>query len=97
MRYAALLLAAAVAAPAAEIPQGSHALLRLVNSISTRTAREGDALAGAQHRFERVHRDEHLPAALLHVDAHRNGADGRLVQLFGTDQPVGRRGRRRNE
>jgi len=42
MRYAALLLAAVVAAPAAEIPQGSHALLRLVNSISTRTAREGD-------------------------------------------------------
>jgi len=28
--------------PAAEIPQGSHALLRLMNSISTRTAREGD-------------------------------------------------------
>ena len=28
--------------PAAEIPQGSHALLRLVNSITTRTAHEGD-------------------------------------------------------
>ena len=27
---------------AAEIPQGTHALLRLVNSVSTRTAREGD-------------------------------------------------------
>lgn len=27
---------------ATEIPQGSHILLRLVNSISTRTAREGD-------------------------------------------------------
>lgn len=27
---------------AAEIPQGSHVLLRMVNSISTRTAREGD-------------------------------------------------------
>ena len=27
---------------AAEIPQGSHALLRLVNSVTTRTAREGD-------------------------------------------------------
>jgi hypothetical protein len=27
---------------AAEIPQGSHALLRMVNSVSTRTAREGD-------------------------------------------------------
>lgn len=26
----------------AEIPQGSHALLRLVNSVTTRTAREGD-------------------------------------------------------
>jgi hypothetical protein len=27
---------------AAEIPQGAHTLLKLVNSISTRTAREGD-------------------------------------------------------
>jgi hypothetical protein len=36
----ALFLAAAL--HAAEIPQGSHALLKLVNSISTRTAREGD-------------------------------------------------------
>jgi hypothetical protein len=27
---------------AAEIPQGSHVLLRLLNSVSTRTAREGD-------------------------------------------------------
>jgi hypothetical protein len=27
---------------AAEIPPGAHALLRLVNSVSTRTAREGD-------------------------------------------------------
>jgi hypothetical protein len=27
---------------AGEIPQGSHVLLRLVNSVSTRTAREGD-------------------------------------------------------
>ena len=27
---------------AAEIPQGAHALLRLVNSVTTRTAREGD-------------------------------------------------------
>jgi type IV secretion system protein VirB10 len=32
----------AVALHAAEIPQGSHALLRMMNSISTRTAREGD-------------------------------------------------------
>jgi hypothetical protein len=28
--------------PAAEIPKGSHVLLKLVNSISTRTAKEGD-------------------------------------------------------
>lgn len=42
MRTAAMILLAALASPAAEIPQGSHALLRLVNSISTRTAREGD-------------------------------------------------------
>lgn len=27
---------------AAEIPQGSHVLLRMLNSVSTRTAREGD-------------------------------------------------------
>jgi type IV secretion system protein VirB10 len=37
---APLLFAGALSA--AEIPQGSHALLRLMNSISTRTAREGD-------------------------------------------------------
>jgi hypothetical protein len=30
------------AAPAAEIPQGAHLLLRMENSLSTRTAREGD-------------------------------------------------------
>lgn len=29
-------------APAAEIPQGAHLLLRMENSLSTRTAREGD-------------------------------------------------------
>ena len=29
-------------APAAEIPPGSHVLLRMVNSINTHTAREGD-------------------------------------------------------
>jgi hypothetical protein len=41
MRYlVAFFLAAAV--QASEIPQGAHALLKLVNSISTRTAREGD-------------------------------------------------------
>ena len=28
--------------PAAEIPQGTHVLLRMVNAVSTRTAREGD-------------------------------------------------------
>jgi len=37
---AALVLAIPLAA--AEIPKGSHALLRMVNSVSTRTAREGD-------------------------------------------------------
>src|SRR5882757_3446950 len=42
MRTAILTLAVTLTASAAEIPQGSHALLRLVNSISTRTAREGD-------------------------------------------------------
>jgi hypothetical protein len=41
MRFAPVFLLACVAS-AAEIPQGSHALLRLINSISTRTAREGD-------------------------------------------------------
>jgi hypothetical protein len=48
MRFAifALVLPCAVVIPgrsmAAEIPQGAHALLRLVNSVTTRTAREGD-------------------------------------------------------
>jgi len=38
-----IVLATAVAAPQVnEIPQGSHVLLRFVNSINTRTAREGD-------------------------------------------------------
>ena len=41
MRFATLALALSFL-HAAGIPQGSHALLRLVNSISTRTAREGD-------------------------------------------------------
>ena len=40
MRFAILALAFTLSA--AEIPKGSHTLLRLVNSISTRTAREGD-------------------------------------------------------
>jgi len=42
MRFTAVLLLTALSAPAAEIPQGSHTLLRLLNSISTRTARVGD-------------------------------------------------------
>lgn len=41
MRFAVLVLSVTVLS-AADIPQGSHALLRLENSISTRTAREGD-------------------------------------------------------
>ena len=42
MRLPVLLLSLAMTAAAAEIPQGTHVLLRLVNSIDTRTAREGD-------------------------------------------------------
>ena len=42
MRPAILALFVAISSFAAEIPQGSHVLLRLVNSISTRTAKEGD-------------------------------------------------------
>src|SRR5689334_8585621 len=42
MRLVSLALLAALALPAAEIPKGSHALLKLVNSVTTRTAREGD-------------------------------------------------------
>lgn len=42
MRLGVLLLSVTAAAMAAEIPQGSHVLLRLENSISTRTACEGD-------------------------------------------------------
>lgn len=44
MRFAVFGLALAISAQAAEIPKGTHTLLRLVNSISTRTAREGDYL-----------------------------------------------------
>lgn len=36
------LAAAGVAGPGAEIPAGAHVLLRMVNSISTRTAQAGD-------------------------------------------------------
>jgi type IV secretion system protein VirB10 len=42
MRLTVLALLLGNAAYAAEIPKGAHALLRLVNSVSTRTAREGD-------------------------------------------------------
>jgi hypothetical protein len=42
MRVVVLALSATLISAASEIPQGSHALLRLENSISTRTAREGD-------------------------------------------------------
>jgi len=42
MRLLTLALLLAQMAAAAEIPKGAHALLRLANSISTRTAREGD-------------------------------------------------------
>jgi type IV secretion system protein VirB10 len=42
MRFAILALVSVVVLPGAEIPKGSHALLKMVNSISTRTAREGD-------------------------------------------------------
>jgi len=38
----ALLIGTAVALQATEIPQGSHLLLRMVNSVNTRTAQEGD-------------------------------------------------------
>jgi hypothetical protein len=41
MRFAILALSVSIV-HAAGIPKGSHGLLRLVNSISTRTAREGD-------------------------------------------------------
>lgn len=42
MRLALLAVVLPGLSMAAEIPQGAHALLRLVNSVSTRTAREGD-------------------------------------------------------
>ena len=42
MRLAILALSASLLSAASEIPQGTHVLLRMVNSISTRTAREGD-------------------------------------------------------
>jgi len=42
MRLAILALSVSVLSAATEIPSGSHVLLRLVNSVSTRNAREGD-------------------------------------------------------
>src|ERR1017187_141865 len=42
MRLTTLALLLATATFAADIPKGAHALLRLLNSVSTRTAREGD-------------------------------------------------------
>jgi hypothetical protein len=42
MRLAIVALSIPFLHAASEIPQGSHALLRMVNSVSTRTAREGD-------------------------------------------------------
>ncbi len=41
MRYWTMFFLAG-ALNAVEIPQGAHLLLRVVNSVSTRTAREGD-------------------------------------------------------
>jgi type IV secretion system protein VirB10 len=43
MRFPALfLLLSATSVSAAEIPKGAHALLSFINTVSTRTAREGD-------------------------------------------------------
>jgi type IV secretion system protein VirB10 len=42
MKPVVALFILAAALPAAEIPQGSHVLLRMVNSVNTRTAQEGD-------------------------------------------------------
>jgi len=42
MRITAFFLLAAASAMAAEIPQGAHVLLRMENSITTRTAKDGD-------------------------------------------------------
>jgi hypothetical protein len=42
MRIGFLILSIPLMCPAAEIPQGSHVAMRLVNSITTRTAKEGD-------------------------------------------------------
>ena len=42
MRLAILMFSCSLISVASEIPQGAHVLLRLENSVSTRTAREGD-------------------------------------------------------
>jgi hypothetical protein len=42
MKPVLFALCLSVAASATEIPKGAHVLLRMVNSINTRTAREGD-------------------------------------------------------
>ena len=42
MRLLALFLMLVLGAFAAEIPQGAHVMLRMENSVSTRTAKEGD-------------------------------------------------------
>jgi hypothetical protein len=42
MKALGLITIACVAVHAAEIPSGTHVLLKLMNSINTRTAREGD-------------------------------------------------------
>ena len=44
MRWLAWPLLSAGLAAGAEIPQGTHVLLRMINSVSTRTAREGDRI-----------------------------------------------------
>jgi hypothetical protein len=42
MRIGILVLSLPLLCPATEIPQGTHVALRLLNSITTRTARQGD-------------------------------------------------------
>jgi len=42
MRLSTLFLVFALAGIAAEIPQGAHVMLRMENSITTRTAKDGD-------------------------------------------------------
>lgn len=42
MRVWIFALSLAVSAMAAEIPQGAHVLLRMMNSVNTRTAQDGD-------------------------------------------------------